>query len=241
MNESTLNDKRLETIAVLLGMDLAVPYYDKMGLEIADAKEVVAAFRSVTRELEEERAADGPSTPLTPRALETLERQLGRQFRDSFLRWALCVFENVPADHPQTYAWSAILSWCAANPDNWSELKLPTEKSFPLWRRFRRTSSDADYHDLDERAREEPFSDWDKKTFIERGFDDDILDPCLWIINTISLHRFQTALNDLLGRLEPVEIEALRETAEQIGLSKELISVDKLEDPRNLLEPASGE
>lgn len=104
---------------------------------------------------------------------------------------------------------------------------------------YRDMTWDQDVLDLHEKEKEKPLSSWDTEIHVSRQFDDDFMDPFLWIINTVNHCRFLRAFKTLLTQLSDAEIAALWESLQKIGLENELTRISDLKNPKDLRELAT--
>jgi hypothetical protein len=221
-------------------MDLTVPFYKFMGLEIVQVEKFVATVRYLIGELRTESPEGKRQSAFTKRSLHYIEREMGAETRQRLTHWIQFVFEDIPSDYPHTNAWASILTWCSAKPEQWECLGLPAQKSRLLLLEYRETMWDKDVLRLREEEKEEPMSEWDAYIYTEQQFDDDCMDPFLWIINTVNKYRFQCALKSLVDRLSDSEISVLTQKAQEIGAQYGLTGITELQNPKGLHEQARG-
>ena len=242
MNEVELGAKRCERIAALLSLDVMAPFYELMGLMVPLERRT--RFVAFLRRTVAQARADFPSRQLPDsfarEMLDEIELQLGREVRDHYLNWVVYVFEECPADHLHTHAWSTILNWCAADAARWASIELPAKLAAKLRLDFRTSVDCQDIDHLVEQTRLEALSSWDADLFEQRrfGLDDVVWDPFPSVENTVFRYRFRHALQRIVDQLTEDESIAFWKSVTAIGVDNELTSLEELKHPGDLEEPA---
>lgn len=219
-------------------MDGTVPYYEPMGIQITDKRRFIAVLREILIWARREYAVRPLTDEYSEHAVREISGQLGEKTGLSFLNWVIHIFETAPADYPHTNAWFFILTWCAGNRLRWGRLGLPVSKSRSLLVEFKKATNDQDIYANHEEQVLDPVSDWDAVMYSNGEFDNDFMDPFNWIVNTINMNRFRSALNNLIGQLSAPEVEAFWSSVQRIGLENGLTKISNLAKPSDLNETA---
>jgi hypothetical protein len=185
------------TLFELLSLDRVVPFYDEMGLNLADKVSFVSLLR---RMLTESVAKDNQVTSMgsVESMLEQLRNHLGEERYRHFHRWATNVFYWAPSDQAQWSIWDDIIPRRAHHlpedlpPDRWNAIA-----------EFQLAKSTDDVKQRVQMLKQEPLSDWDAEMYKRSNyqdkessddiFEEDSVDPLSPIINTIEMNRMQLA------------------------------------------------
>ncbi len=240
MHESGMSLERCKRNIILLSLDITMPAYKHMGLNFPEGKKVdfVEVLRNIIRGMGGASVYIPIPPTLIQNVLQGIEARLGRQARDHYLDWAVYIYEEAPADHPHTQAWSSILTWCAARPTRWALLDLPKSISKQSRRDLIISAECLDIEELFAQSTAEHLSQWDSNILDERKFEDGPWSPGLAVESNVFRYRFRCALKRLVNVLSKEEVDLFWKSVQAVGLENDLTIIDDLRGPKDLREPA---
>jgi hypothetical protein len=121
---------RWASLVILLSLDAARPWWVPMGLGRAvPARDgwIRALRRALAEASEAARDPGEARLSLGSRALAAVTADLGAEAGRLLLRFGRFVFARGPSDHPELFAWQAVLDACGDDPARWGALDLPVE------------------------------------------------------------------------------------------------------------------
>ncbi|MBC7856506.1 MAG: hypothetical protein IAF94_24005, partial [Pirellulaceae bacterium] len=160
-NQQTLDAQRSWRAMVLLSLDLTLPTYEAMGLEVPDKLGFVSELRRLIVWRQSDFAARPLDAAFVSHVAGQMTKSLGESVWKRFVGWLTYVYVDFPGERPHTYAWWCILRRCAGIPDLWARLKLPQGKSVKLLGEFRDKMDRFDTAVLYESPPEDHLSKWD--------------------------------------------------------------------------------
>ncbi len=229
MDSSVLEPRRWGEMFTLLSMDIVIPMYERMGLELTDRELFKQLLRGeILANRKEYEANPQRIPPIADKYIKKLVNSFDIKTTHYFYKWATTVFTAVPADQPDWSSWRIIFFYWQ-NKGKWQDVvrkRMPGKKIDLI------IPSYIDYQDEKntemeiEEIKKKQLSDWDLEMFsIHKYFYnetdlDDNNDPFLTIQNTIEINRLQLFWEDiLLPNLSIGEKNILREEGEKFLLA----------------------
>jgi hypothetical protein len=171
----TENVVRWNKISALLSMDVVEPFYDLIGLRIADAAVFQAALRKLILAARREFPRTDPAVVFLRREsiLQMTGVTLGEETKTHLERWGESVFEMSAQDHIELKHWTLALRYCGLrDPTAWAALGIPEPLSGEFLRRFLRSIDSEEFERRHQETYSRPLSDWDLHMYSLHHFND---------------------------------------------------------------------
>jgi hypothetical protein len=222
MDTSVLKPTQWGLIFALLSMEVIIPLYEDMGLELSDKKRFVDMLRRLILENRKVYEANpGVVPPLAAHVLEEMEKILGKDQTWFFYRWVTSVFIEIHSDLPQWSAWQILFDTCAYNDRMRDRLGLPPEKRDAILAQYRKALNVSDVEQKMAELKALPLSDWDLEMYsIHQFHNDELSSPFDSVLRVVEMNRFQLFWEELLPQLSAGE--KIRMQKESQRLLKEM-------------------
>src|SRR5438552_258113 len=126
--EPEFDVRRWGYLVSLLSMDVVRPFYELMGLRLADPVGLQHLLRQeiVTGRKKGVAPPDGGQPTITPGVLKALEEALGAETSRRLFWWERHVFHKSPRrDNLNVRKWNTVLQTARHEPRLWNQLGLP--------------------------------------------------------------------------------------------------------------------
>lgn len=208
--------ERMAGVASLLSLDVTLPFYEAMGLHLADPGGFQQAIRQLIKTEARRYDEDKPFPNLLAAMRHDLTQREGETQAHAFQRW----FDNLYWELPyQQLQWSL---WLDAFHQGFDPAAEPDRQLLAGDQQEQAVAAFAEFMDVDELRQQsesvasQPLSDWDLESYVRRGFDpdDDMMDdPFCHVFALVEMARVQAFAHSLIPMLTAEEHEQLREQA----------------------------
>lgn len=241
--EPEFDVRRWDYLVSFLSMDVVRPFFDLMGLRLADP----SGLQRVLRQEIIARRKRGVTTPdvgqqtIAQAVLKAVAEALGTGASQRLLWWERQVFHKTPSrDNRGVRKWSSVLQTSRHEPRLWSRLGLPQSSMD----RFRSSYNLDEYLRRQKEVDESPLSDWDLHLYALYLYDDNLYGPDdfarvpsgprLHVKPTIRAYQGYEFWAWVLSKLRPEQIDRLWEEGRRIVEEEKLHSAKGLPHPSSL-------
>ena len=235
--------RRWALLVSLLSMDVVRPFFDLMGVKLANPTEFQEVLRGeVIAGRKSEVADPNARLPVTPQGfLKSVRESLGEGANRHLVWWERHVFHKNPSrDNREVRKWATVLQTSRHEPRLWNRLGLPPG----ALERFGRACNLDDYRRRQKDVDSSPLTDWDLHLYALWLFDDNLYSssdlshvpdgPRLHVRPTIRAYQGYEFWAWVLSKLRPEQIDRLWEEGRRIVEEEKLHSAKGLPHPSSL-------
>lgn len=202
MQTPTEAQERWGAAVALLSLDVVVPFYAPLGLQIVESNVLLQVLRETILSNRRAFEVDQSHIPdLKGAVLNTLRHHLGHDAASTFEDWVNNVFVWTGQDFALLSKWYMLLALARTDSQRWNALGLPPALTKESHIRLEEVFDRSKLHALADQIEECPLSDWDLEMYALHGFDDDENDPYNWVLETVKKRRFVGYLDWLVASL----------------------------------------
>lgn len=237
MQIPTEDQERWGAAVAILSLDVVLPFYGLLGIEITEASEwqqlLRATILSNRRKFEKN---PGRIPDLREAILKAIRTQYGRESVRLFEDWVENVFLFVGQDFVALNKWYMLLALSRRNRQRWEALSFPQELTKEAQQRMEDVLNRDQLHRLADQIEEVPLSDWDLEMYALHGFDDDDNDPYNWVLETVKKRRFLEYMRWLVSSMDENQRQQLAASASVLRMKIETTRrFPPFEDPKRLI------
>ncbi len=227
-----LGRPRWEELVALLSMDVVIPFFDLMGLQISMPSDLQGVFRRVILDARKNADAASDKTRSFPEeTIAAVSLTLGVEASSRLVWWNDNVFLwDSTQDNVHLRKWTSIVRHCARDPGRWAQLGFPTWFSPD---QFYQSRDLTDYQTLQDDVDAKPLSDWDLHLYSLRLYDDNVYEksvdrvpdgPRLYVKPTVRAYRGYQFWNLALKAMNSSQRDDLWHQARRIAREEEILS-----------------
>ncbi|KHD07340.2 hypothetical protein PN36_21245 [Candidatus Thiomargarita nelsonii] len=240
MHLKYINGELWAKIFVLLSMDIVIPFYHLMGLNLPNRQEFVQILRDIILE-SYKKQVDNPNdvSLFVTDSIRKIADKFGEDICLQLLQWGRFIFAENTHAHADLHQWKVILEYCHSNTKLWEDLGWSPMLSHEAQKKFLASKSMAEYDELHKKVYEQPLSDWDLCLYAIRRFDDE--DPTAtnrpdkWVYHTVFTEQNRIFFVWVLTKLNLEEQTILQKNAFNIVQNVEELKIkEELRHPRFL-------
>jgi hypothetical protein len=237
--EPEFDARRWGHLVSLLSMDVVRPFFDLMGLKLANPIEFQEVLRrEVIADRKSGVAVPSATLPMSsPAVLDAVRESLGEGVSRHLAWWERSVFHKTPSrDNRGLRKWITVFQTCRHEPRLWSRLGLPQG----ALDRFLRSCNLDEYLRRQKEVDATPLSDWDMHLYALYLYDDNLYGPStfampdgprLYITPTIRAYKGYQFWAWVLSTLRPEQLDRLWQEGQRVVEEKELHSARGLPHP----------
>lgn len=237
-NTSVLNPSQWGLIFTLLSMDIMVPLYEAMGLQLKEKEKFISLLRRLiidNRKIYEANPSIIP--PLADRVMEMLKCSFSEAEAKNLYHWAVSVFTQVHAEQPQWSAWEMLFHTWAYNTQQQAKLlELPLERRNQIFSDYRDALNLKAVKQQIAELKSHQLSIWDMEIYSIHQFnnDDEIADPFNTVTQTIEINFFQLFWKKTISQLSLSDKNCFWEHGQQLLTEREVWMPEPLKHPDDL-------
>lgn len=214
--------ERWGAAVALLSLDVVVPFYAHLGLQIVESKSFLQALRETI--LSNRRTFEGDQShipDLKGAILNTLTHHFGHETASTFEDWVNNVFVYTGQDFAPLSKWYMLLALARTDSQRWNALGLPPTLAKEAHTRLDEVLNRSELHALADQIEKRPLSNWDLEMYALHGFDDDENDPYNWVLETVKKRRFGGYLGWLVASLSDEQRSRFVDNANTLRMQTE--------------------
>jgi len=218
MNNVTKEQENWGAMITLLSLDVVIPFYNHLGLDINNSKEFLNLLRTDILANREEYIKNTQTIPdLKKRNLKSLNHFYGGIFAKKLEDWFQDSFVWHPSDSGIYGYWKMLLSISRNDNKRWYQLDLPKNIVKQARSKFESDVIDkTELHALADEIDEMPHTRWDIEMFSLHGFDDYDNDPYNAVLFIIGYRKIKTYLKWLVSSLNDKEVKQFVDSANHL-------------------------
>ena len=225
--DSSKQDERFESrwaiITTLLSMDVVVPFYELMGIYLADSRALVTLLRKLIIDIRRE-TSDAPlNGPYysARRIIDNIKFTLGIEAQNRLLWWEKNIFDDYPKNHVDLRNWRSVLRECQLDKNLWNNLKIPKRVRRKALLELLKSFDQEHYERTFEKTYSKPLSDWDLHMYAVNLYNDDDEEgipngPDTWVHPTCRVYQDFCFWSWMIEQLQPEELGILQQNANKI-------------------------